>query len=253
MDTMEERRNAIVDFINEKGNVTFSQLKEAFPDVSEMTLRTDLKTLDSEKRIVRVHGGAKSVEIVLGTDDLLGRRSVRNVAAKQEIVKKALEYIRPNTTIFLDSGSTTTMLAENWPDQPNFIFTNSLTCAMALSKLKQPKVFMPSGELNAYSLSLCGLDTLNTLKEVSFDTIILGVTSYESGRGCSCGVLTETHMKRMLLEQPATKIILLDTSKIGKRSTFHVGNLENVDVVITENPENEILKQDCIDFKTELV
>ena len=127
MDTMEERRNAIVNFVNEKGNVTFSQLKVAFPDVSEMTLRTDLKTLDGENRIVRVHGGAKSVEIVLGTDDLLGRRSVRNVEAKQEIVKKALEYIRPNTTVFLDSGSTTTMLAENWPDQPNFIFTNNFS------------------------------------------------------------------------------------------------------------------------------
>lgn len=253
MDTMEERRNAIVSFINEKGNVTFSQLKEAFPDVSEMTLRTDLKTLDGEKRIVRVHGGAKSVEIVLGTDDLLGRRSVRNVAAKQEIVKKALKYIRPNTTVFLDSGSTTTMLAENWPDQPNFIFTNSLTCAMALSKLKQPKVFMPSGELNEYSLSLCGLDTINALKDVSFDTVILGVTSYESQHGLSCGVLSETHMKRMLLEQAATKIILLDTSKIGKRSTFRVGSLENVDVVITDNPDNEILKQDCIDSETELI
>ena len=100
MDTMEERRNAIVSFVNEKGNVTFSQLKLAFPDVSEMTLRTDLKSLDAENRIVRVHGGAKSVEIVLGTDDLLGRRSVRNVEAKQEIVRKALKYIRPNTTVF---------------------------------------------------------------------------------------------------------------------------------------------------------
>ena len=253
MDTMEERRNAIVSFVNEKGNVTFSQLKLAFPDVSEMTLRTDLKSLDAENRIVRVHGGAKSVEIVLGTDDLLGRRSVRNVEAKQEIVRKALKYIRPNTTVFLDSGSTTTMLAENWPDQPNFIFTNSLTCAMALSKLKKPKVFMPSGELNEYSLSLCGLETLESLKKISFDTVFIGITSYDTVNGLSCGVLAETQMKRMLLEQQAEKIVLLDTSKVGKKSTFKIDGLENVDVIITENPENDILKQDCMDSETELV
>ena len=253
MDTMEERRNAIVSFVNEKGNITFSQLKEEFPDVSEMTLRTDLKTLDAENRIVRVHGGAKSVDIVLGTDDLFGRRTVRNVEAKQEIVRKALEFVRPNTTIFLDSGSTTTMLAENWPDQPNFIFTNSLTCAMALSKLKQPKVFMPSGELNEFSLSLCGLETIESLKRISFDTVFIGVTSYDTSNGMSCGVLAETQMKRILLEQDATRIILMDTSKIGKKSTFQIGGLENVDVVITEDPSNEILKQDCIDFEVELI
>lgn len=39
-----------------------------FPDVSEMTLRTDLKVLDEEKKILRVHGGAKSVRVIIRTD-----------------------------------------------------------------------------------------------------------------------------------------------------------------------------------------
>ena len=46
MDSMETRRNAIVDLINENGTVSFSQLKDAFPHVSEMTLRTDLQLRD---------------------------------------------------------------------------------------------------------------------------------------------------------------------------------------------------------------
>ena len=59
MDSMEMRRDAIVQLINEKGTVSFSQIKQEFPNVSEMTLRTDLKLLDEAKRILRVHGGAK--------------------------------------------------------------------------------------------------------------------------------------------------------------------------------------------------
>lgn len=114
MDTMEQRRNAIVEFINEKGNITFAQLEKKFPNVSQMTLRTDLKTLDEMRKIVRVHGGAKSVEVVLGTDDYIGQRAVRNVEEKESIAKKAIEFIRPNITIFLDSGSTTTELAKIW-------------------------------------------------------------------------------------------------------------------------------------------
>ena len=52
MDSMEMRRDAIVQLINENGTVSFSQIKKAFPQVSEMTLRTDLKFLDEEQRIL---------------------------------------------------------------------------------------------------------------------------------------------------------------------------------------------------------
>ena len=56
---MEQRRNQIVELVNRKGSISFAQLKEAFPSVSEMTLRTDLKALDEARRVVRVHGGVK--------------------------------------------------------------------------------------------------------------------------------------------------------------------------------------------------
>ena len=70
MDAMEIRRNAIVELVNKYGTVSFSQIKEQFSNVSEMTLRTDLKALDEAKEIVRIHGGAKSVQLVIGTDDI---------------------------------------------------------------------------------------------------------------------------------------------------------------------------------------
>ena len=55
---MQQRRKEIVEFVNQCGTVRFSQLKERFPQVSEMTLRTDLKALDEARKLVRVHGGA---------------------------------------------------------------------------------------------------------------------------------------------------------------------------------------------------
>ena len=134
MDSVESRRSAIVTLINERGEVTFTQLKEAFPNVSDMTLRTDLKNLDDNKRIVRIHGGARSVDVVVGTDDFMSRRSIRNVDAKKAIIMKAKEMIVPGTAVFLDSGSTTTMLAAELDDQPNLIVTSSVSCAMELAR-----------------------------------------------------------------------------------------------------------------------
>lgn len=97
---MEQRRNQIVELVNRKGSISFAQLKEAFPSVSEMTLRTDLKALDEARRVVRVHGGVKSVEQVVGTDDLLSRRAARNAEAKQIIAEKPLLCCAPTPPCF---------------------------------------------------------------------------------------------------------------------------------------------------------
>lgn len=55
---MIRRREQIVALINEEGQISFSKLKESFPDISDMTLRTDLKYLDEMGKVIRIHGGA---------------------------------------------------------------------------------------------------------------------------------------------------------------------------------------------------
>ena len=234
MDSVENRRNAITSLINEKGEVTFAQLKEAFPNVSDMTLRTDLKNLDGDKRLVRIHGGAKSVEVVVGTDDYLGRRSVRNVDAKKVIAAKAKELITPGATIFIDSGSTTTMLAAQLDDQPNLIVTSGISCAMELSALSKPRVMIPGGALNRYSLSICGIQGIESLRKMHFDLAFMGVTTYDDKIGFACNVYEETMLKRAVIGQAQSRIALMDSSKVGKHSTFSFGTLEDMDVIISD-------------------
>ena len=191
MDSVEGRRSAIAAYINEMSSVTFGQIKEAFPDVSDMTIRTDLKALDEAKKIVRVHGGAKSVETVIGNDDLLGKRAVQNVDAKQVIAEKAAGFVRENMTIFVDSGSTTTLLAAQFPDVRCLIITNSISCAVEFARLKKARVYVTGGQLNRNSLSLTGTSAVTELLQIHFDLAFLGATSYRSDTGFTCESLKE--------------------------------------------------------------
>lgn len=234
MDSVESRRKAIVEWINEKGQITFAQLKEAFPNVSDMTLRTDLKNLDEDKKIVRIHGGARSVDLVVGTDDYFGRRSVRNVDAKRIICMKAKEMIRPGTSFFLDSGSTTTTLAAVLNDQPNMIVTSSVSCALELAKLEKPQVLVPGGILNRYSLSICGSQGIRELQNINLDMAFIGVTTYDDGTGFACNVYEESLLKQAVIKRAAKSILLMDSTKVGKHSTFSFGSLKDVDVVISD-------------------
>ncbi len=245
METMDERRDAIVALVNEKSNITFSELKKRFPQVSDMTIRTDLKALDEAKRIVRVHGGAKSVEQVIGNDDLLGKRAVRNVEAKQLIAEKAVKLVRPNTTVFIDSGSTTTLMANLFPDVQCVIFTNSLSCGIELSKLTKARVYMVGGLLNRNSLSVVGYSALKEMDPVNYDMAFLGATSYDDQLGFTCESAEDNAIKRMAISKAVQNIILMDASKLGRRGSFTIGQLNEVTDVVMDGNVPDDFRQSC--------
>ena len=242
---MAERRELIVDFINNEGSVTFAQLKRAFPDVSEMTLRTDLKTLDQNRQIIRVHGGAKSVGFAVGTDDLLARRTGRRSAEKSEIAKKAAGLISPGHTIFIDSGSTTTALAAEIEDMDLLVFTNSLTVTTELARLERVMTFMVGGRLNRYSMSTMGARAIEAVRSMTFDQVFLGVTGYQRREGFSCGSDDEAVFKRVLVERAHECIVLMDSSKEGRPSTFRICELRDIDTVVSDDGLSSDFSRAC--------
>lgn len=232
---MQERREKIVELVNRLGTVSFAQLKAAFPDVSEMTLRTDLRALDEERRLVRVHGGAKSVEVVVGTDDFLLRRALRCAPEKAQIAQKTLALLRPDMTLYLDSGSTTTALARLIPDERFQIFTSSLSCANELLRLTKARVFLPGGFVNRYSQSLCGIEAVRTVGRINFDLALIGTTSFSDKTGFSCGMEEEAQLKRAVIAQAERSFVLMDAGKVGLTSTFSFATLDEVDGIVSDD------------------
>ena len=125
---MNERQHKINDYIQSKNEVSLSALKQLVPDVSEMTIRRDLEALEGEGRIIRIHGGARSLKAInMLVEDAFSKRSAANVDKKHVIGKKALDFIKDNSSIYIDAGSTTMTLAEMMPDKNLLISTCGLT------------------------------------------------------------------------------------------------------------------------------
>ena len=211
---MEERRRRIVELVNTMGNVSFAQLKERFSDVSEMTLRTDLKYLDETHQILRVYGGAKSVYSVIGSDDLLSRRRMRNLPQKQAIAKKAVVFLAENRSVFLDSGSTVTELVR--------------------------------------CMCVGGPQTLKELSQLQFDLAILSTTSFNENAGFACGDADAAELKRAVLQCTDRVIMLMDSQKIGLSSTFSFAALDQIDVVVTDEQVPKEFRKACADKQIEL-
>ncbi len=234
---MEQRREKIVSLINREGSVSFTKLKENFHQVSEMTLRRDLEYLDRNKRIIRTHGGARSVEVLIGTDDLYLKRTTRNADEKKIIAEKAVSLVQENTTIFLDSGSTCTEFARHMPDGPYMIFTTSLSGA--LERLQQAQVHIIGGHMNASSLSLKGAMTVRDLAMINFHTAFIGVTGYIHSRGFTCGSPEECELKRTVIEHSEKAVMLMDSQKIGVTSMCTFARAEDVSAVVSDGGLDE--------------
>ena len=127
---MLKRRQDIIEIVNRLGEVTITQLKELFPNVSEVTLRKDLKYLNSTMQIVRIHGGAKSLPAAIGTVDSFFTRSTQNIEQKNIIAKKAAKLLNPNQSLFIAAGSTCTQFVKSLPDIPLHVFTDGLVTAI---------------------------------------------------------------------------------------------------------------------------
>lgn len=232
---MEARRKQIVELVNREGNVSFSMLMSQFKPISEMTLRRDLEFLDKTGSIVRVHGGAKSVDVVIGTDDLLLKRSVRNIEAKKLIAKKAVELLRVNTAIYLDSGSTTTLLARHIQDNAYMIFTSGITCVQEMLHLDKVQIHVVGGKVNRASQSTCSSKSLDYLDNTNFQTAFLGVTGFTPEHGFTCGTEDECELKRAVIRNTDIVVALMDSAKVGVVGTFTYAMLKDVNIVVSDD------------------
>ncbi|MCI8518104.1 MAG: DeoR/GlpR transcriptional regulator [Hungatella sp.] len=250
---MDERRKRITELINEQGYVSFADLKKQFPQVSDMTLRRDLEYLDRVGQIIRIHGGAKSLDIVIGTEDYYSNRSAHKTEAKRQIAVKAASVFTPQSVIFIDSGSTTTEFCRCLPDEPCTIFTNSISCAYELARLTRPKVHMLGGLLNSPSLSINGTRSVEFLEKVNFSAAFFGATGYSTSRGFTCGEEEEFKLKTAVLRKSDQIIMLMDSSKVGSISTFTFASMEDVDVIVSDGNLNQAVLHQAMQHKVRIL
>ncbi|MBQ8536752.1 MAG: DeoR/GlpR transcriptional regulator [Clostridia bacterium] len=232
---MVERRQKITALVNEKGMITFQELTHAFPQVSEMTLRKDLKYLDETQQIVRIYGGARSLDTVVGADVPLKHRMTQNMDKKRQIAQKARELVQPGAAVFLDSGSTCTELARVFPDVQSLVFTGGLNCLNELSRLKSPEIHVLGGVMNKDSLSVRDPRIARDMSSVNLTCAFISANGYTREQGFTCRSETRREMEQAVISRADKVVVLMDSQKVGSVSTFTICGAEEIDVLVSDD------------------
>ena len=108
---VKQRKEHILTLLKKNGQVIVKAIAKEL-DLSEDTIRRDLRELAKEGLLQRVHGGALPVSSAIG--DVAARRHIA-MDAKRDIAKTAATLIHPGQIVILDGGTTTTQLVRQLP------------------------------------------------------------------------------------------------------------------------------------------
>ena len=232
---MNDRQEKIYQILKRQGSASVEQLKQAV-FASEATLRRDLTQMEQEGLLIRTWGGAIFIGNV-NSDPPLFVRSNANINEKNTIARIALGFVQNNMTLFLASGTTVTRLAKILHRHENLtIVTNGLDTVSALGNHMSAKVILTGGELYE------NYDVIGPVAESAIDCFNADLFFF-SCSGITAEGFTSVNMPRLniikkMKKNSAKTVLLVDSSKIGKKFAYRGFGFEEIDYVVTDKKTN---------------
>lgn len=234
------RLNGILELLKTNKDLTVEEISKTM-FVSPATVRRDLTALEKSGMIIKRYG--KIIPVSYGGDLLPFELRLKNMDnAKSLIGKKAAELVGNSETVFIDSSSTCTYLAENLKDKKNItVITNSIGVVEILAN-GEITVYCLGGKFIPYTRTFVGSLTDSAFDMFQFDKCFFSVASLSYEGILSDGSERESALYRKLLSSDAEKILLCDSSKIGKKSLMAVGDVTMIDRIVTDSRIDENFK-----------
>ena len=225
-----ERKKLLLDRLAATGRLVATPLAVEL-NVSEDTIRRDLRELAAEGLLTRVHGGALPAS---PTHRPLADRQAMQTEAKTRLARRAAELIRPGQIVILDGGTTHLALVQALPrDLRATVVTHSPTIAAALEPFESVNVILVGGTLLRLSMVALGAATAEAFARISADLLFLGVTGVHADTGLTTGHPEEAALKARLIRSAAETVVLATPDKIATTSPFQVAPLDATTTVVT--------------------
>ena len=216
-----------------KKSVTVVDMAKHF-NVTEETIRRDLKTLEAEGVATRIHGGAALKEKVASSFD---RKVLKDIMAdgKRGMAKIARDHIANGLCIYMDASSTVQYLIPEIADKRVTIVTNSLDIPSDCAELPNISVVQLGGTLNHSRRCFTGTATCRELNQFHFDLSVISCRTLNK-EGFSDADIEESEVKRQAIKHSKRLMVLADHTKFNHISFVKVAELDRADILVTDKP-----------------
>ena len=245
------RQAAILKHLQSKGTASVDELAEAF-DTTPQTIRKDLTALAEINHIIRFHGGAA---LIAGTE--YTGFSVREALAREE--KKAIATavaarIPNNTTVFINSGTTTAKVAMRLSNHVGLrVVTDSVYLANEIRGFPGIEVMVPGGVVRKADGAIIGQEAVEFIRQFRVEFAVIGAAAIASDGALLDYDLREASVARAIIEISRNIILAVDSTKFGRVAPVCIGQIGQVDTLVTDKSCPPELRSLCAKEGLDLV
>lgn len=246
-----ERQQALLNLIHQQGIVSINTLVEKL-GVSHMTVRRDIQKLEEEGKVISVSGGVQLLER-LASEPTHDDKSLLATNEKIAIGKEAAKLVKPNSTIYLDAGTTTLEIAKQIAHEKDLlVITNDFVIAQYLMVNGQCNIIHSGGLINKSNRSSIGELAAQFLRQVAVDIAFISTSSWNL-KGLTTPDEQKIPVKKAIIQSSQKNILVTDSSKYGKVATFLLYPLNTLDMIICDQGLPENAKEAITDMNIELL
>ncbi len=252
---MRQRQQKIVEYVRNVGIVSVSELAEMF-GVSPFTIRRDIDYLAQGRLLAKVKGGAQRIETPSQFSEarLVNRMQI-NLAQKEKIARKAVEFIHAGDTIFLDGSSTIACLARTIAQvcRNITVVTNSVLISLELSEASDIRLIGLGGIFDRDTFSFVGFDADLPAESFYVDKAFFSCAGFVPDQGTYENAAFNRNIKLLVAQRAAKVFLLIDSGKFGKRALTRVLDTNMIHSIITDKIEDPKIMEEIKASKTSLV
>lgn len=233
MANIAQRHTFILEQLKLHGYVKVQELSEKL-NVSEVTIRKDLKYLESKKILQRNHGSASNLTSII-SDKHIDVKEKLQIEEKIRIGQAANKLLEANDKIIIASGTTLLAFANAIDFNENLtVITSSVKVSLSLCYNPNIEIIQLGGAIRKNSVSVIGHYAENTLETLSCNKLFIGVDGLDLEYGLSTSDVNEAHINKKMIEAAQKIIVLTDSSKFGRRGFCKICDFDKVHHIITD-------------------
>lgn len=239
--TIAERHKFILDKLYTEGFVSVAELSKEM-DVTMVTVRKDLKQLEEKGLLYRSHGSATPVSPYVN-DRPVNEKKLVQVTEKSKISSRAVQMIEEGEAIIIGSGTTVIALAKAIPE--NFkltVLTGAMNVTMALIDHHNIEIVQLGGVVRKSSSSVVGHYAEDMLVNFACSKLFLSVDGISPEFGLTTSNMMEAHLNAKMIKSVQMTIVLADSRKFGRKGFGKICEIDDVDIIITDEGISETYK-----------
>lgn len=227
----EERQEYILNEVSIRNRILLNDIAESL-GVSVDTIRRDVKELDDQKKLRKVHGGA----VTLGYTVLPAiNQDVYGQQKKTEIAQKALSLLREGQVVLMSGGTTNLEFARLLPPKMQLtVITPSVPVAMQLLGHPSADVIFLGGMISKSARIAVGSKVIRELSEFRADICFIGTGYADLEHGLTEFDYEVVQVKKAMLQASKKKVLLSISDKLNSYQRFKTCDAQDLDVLVTE-------------------